>query len=123
MPAAMPPAPPSSAPDTPAVVRSLDSFDLAHLAPDDPSTPPAKLDLGITAPHCPISHNGDIVVCAPDQSRYRLPPLVGDYTVVNGLPKAETRMGNATLDVHTEAETLLQGVISNRVMVGIKLPF
>ena len=112
-------------------VRSAASFNLSTLdtAADDKATnsdanpPSAKLDLGIVRPRCPEATGAQIVVCATNQEQYRLRPLPDTFADPQGLPKAQTRIGNATADIHTEAEQLANGVISNRLMIGLKWPF
>ncbi|WP_260925193.1 hypothetical protein [Novosphingobium sp. 9] len=110
----------------PAQVRHVDTFDVGASPP--PQTTPSsslttgKIDLGIGGSRCPAGQAGEIVVCARNPEENRLRGATGP-TIDPILPKTETKLGSATLDLHMESAGMANGQMSNRVMVGVKLPF
>lgn len=96
------------------------SFDLATWEREDG---------GEIAPHafrrrCPVAEAGEIVVCAPDPEANRVRPLPDTYVIEEGLPRARFDLGDdASLDVHMERKELAGGVVSQRIMVGVKFGF
>ncbi|MDE8652949.1 hypothetical protein [Novosphingobium album (ex Liu et al. 2023)] len=91
-------------------------FDLADLAARSDAP-----DFRIGRPRCADSRPGEIVVCAPDPERDRLralpdlpaPPPPGEIALSD----------SARLGAHVEANTLANGMTSNRVMVDVKIRF
>lgn len=78
--------------------------------------PPAPA-CGTTAP------DGEVVVCATPQETFRLRALPQRYDAdAPALPKAETRVGGATIAAEGEAAGV-GGFVSNRAMVRLKVPF
>ncbi|MEJ5978366.1 hypothetical protein WG901_17060 [Novosphingobium sp. PS1R-30] len=72
-------------------------------------------------PRCPPSPNGEIVVCAQNNEQFRLRPLPDRYEQKEGPP--ELKLGeNASAKVEVERGGV-GGVISNRVMMRMKLKF
>lgn len=83
-----------------------------------------RVDLRLTPRRCPPATEGEIVVCAGDPETFRLRPIEGLVETPEGLPRAELGLGgNMAMDVHLEKVELPGGVVSNRVMVGVKLKF
>ncbi|WP_419809622.1 hypothetical protein [Sphingomonas sp.] len=75
------------------------------------------------APCPPPSADGEVVVCARDQERYRLrtPPTVDGR---DGPPRAAVRVfGDAKLGAEAEQGRDAQGGPINRIMVRLKVPF
>jgi hypothetical protein len=73
---------------------------------------------------CARSDEDEIVVCGSRQKneRYRLPPLPSEYE--KGPLKAEAGLGGGvTGNAYLDSEQLANGVISKRVMIGIKTKF
>ena len=71
----------------------------------------------------PATVGEDVVVCGDrDPERYRLRPLPSGYERDFASMKAETSIGGGKLGVTTQ-QVMIGGVPSNRVMIGIKLPF
>jgi len=107
----------------PAAVILLDSAAQGF----DPAKGPdlsGKVDLGLAPRRCPAATDGEIVVCAVDPETFRLRPIEGLAETPEGLPRAEFGLGgNMAMDVHLEKVELPGGIVSNRVMVGVKLKF
>ncbi len=62
------------------------------------------------------------MVCATDQKRYRLQPLPQTFAQPTP-PMARMALGNGVVaDIHTD-QRMVGGTPSNRIMVGVKLPF
>lgn len=76
------------------------------------------------APRCGTTGpDGEVVVCATSQESYRLKPLSDRYDAdVPALPKAETKIGGATVAAESEASGV-GGFVSNRAMMRLKVPF
>lgn len=98
-------------------------FDLSSLATQD-----GTIDFDIVRRRCSsATRPGEIVVCAPDPDADRLGDATGfkgyEY-VEEGPPRAAWKLNESVeLDIHTDAETLGNGVVSKRVMVGAKITF
>lgn len=88
-----------------------------------PPAPSAKVRL-TPAPSCKPAPNGDIVVCArQDTSVYRLTKLPERYRRDEGLPRASKQIGkNTTLSAETE-QAGVGGFPSNRAMIRLKMGF
>ncbi|MFC0205571.1 hypothetical protein [Novosphingobium soli] len=105
----LPPAPPAI--EAPA-------FDLARL-PRGPG-----LDLRAVKARCPEGRAGEIVVCAPDESRERMQLSREAERPDPRPPRAEMDLGGgARLDVHLDSAAMPNGQSAQRIMVAIKLPF
>ncbi|TCM17304.1 hypothetical protein EDF56_106421 [Novosphingobium sp. PhB165] len=113
----MPPADsPTASP--PAVEQSLGAFDLARLRGDDGNA------ITLVRKRCPEGKPGEIVVCAPDPEANRLRALPDTYQVTEGLGRAERQIAPGVVaDVHMDSVTMPGGVVSNRVMAGVKIAF
>ncbi|MEL0254030.1 MAG: hypothetical protein VW935_19135 [Novosphingobium sp.] len=71
---------------------------------------------------CGSGASGQIVVCAVDSKRYRLRPPSSAFREA-GPPKAEVALpGGGAVAVEAQAQSV-GGFNSNRVLVGVKLPF
>ncbi|MBT0669927.1 hypothetical protein HT136_16295 [Novosphingobium profundi] len=118
----LPPPPALEAPAPSAVTGP--AFDLATLDANEPDH-----SFHAVRPRCTrASRPGEIVVCAPDPEAERLGDTGGfrGYTAPEGkgLPRAAIDFGEgARLDLHLDTAVLPNGMVSNRVMVGIKVPF
>lgn len=117
--------PADSPPEPPAIVARADApaFDLAQTLKSVEA-----MDLRAVRPRCQSmpETGGEIVVCAPDPEAERVRPLAGaeEYATKAGLPQARwSLVEGVDLDVHAEAEVMGNGVISNRLMVGLKVGF
>jgi hypothetical protein len=112
--AAAPPAP-APAPADP-TSRAVD-FDLAKVKRADG---PGGLEALFA---CDRAQGSEIVVCG--RRKGYAYPLDAMAKIYEAKPlRAETRLGNgATANVHVEDAEMANGMISHRVMVGIKLPF
>ena len=117
--------PADSPPEPPSFVARADgpAFDLAQTLKSDEA-----MDLRALRPRCQSTSEtgGEILVCAPDPESERIRPLAGaeDYAAKAGLPQARWSIAEGVdLDIHTDAATMGNGVVSNRLMVGIKLGF
>lgn len=107
-------------PTSPALEQFMPAdFNLAASEPAEPN-----LDLRIVRRRCPEGRAQEIVVCAPDPNRDRLRPLKQDYSVTEGLPRAEGEIANGvSLGVDAEGAAMANGVVSNRVMARVKMKF
>jgi hypothetical protein len=76
------------------------------------------------APRCGTAGpDGEVVVCAAPQEAFRLRPLPDRYDAdAPALPRAETKIGNATLAAEGE-QAGVGGFVSNRAMMRLKVPF
>ena len=101
---------PAPAPAAPTRVDPID-FDLARLKPAGP------------AADCDRSQGSDIVVCG--RRRGYVYPLEAMARIYEAKPlRAQTGIGgSAVADVHVEDATMPNGMVSHRLMFGIKLPF
>ncbi len=86
-------------------------FDLARVKPADP------------VPGCDPAQGSEIVVCG--RRRAYAYPLDKMAKIFEAKPLRAVRDigGGATADVHVEQGDLPNGMKSNRLMIGIKLPF
>jgi hypothetical protein len=89
-------------------------FDLARLAP---------AELGMTGRPCDRGGPSAIVVCGRRTAgAYPLAEMARIFEP--GRLVAETRLaGNITGNVHVESVAMDRGAVSNRAMVGLRLPF
>lgn len=102
----------------PAAEQSLDAFDLAKLRAADGN------GITIVPRRCPEGRPGEIVVCAPDPEANRVRPLPDSYDVTEGLGRAERQIAPGVVaDVHLDQVGMPGGVVSNRVMAGVKMAF
>ncbi len=96
----------------------MDAFDLRQMR----RSPGASFS--VTRPRCPEGRAGEIVVCAPDPEKERLRPLPEGYDIPEGPPRLDMKLDeNTTADVHLQAERFPNGMVSNRLMVGVKRKF
>lgn len=71
---------------------------------------------------CPVAtDSSDVVVCGRVNDRYRLRRLPEEVRR-EGLPRAETALGSATLAAEAEQATLAGGQQSQRLMIRLKIP-
>lgn len=102
----------------PAAEQALDAFDLAQLRPSD------RNGITIVSKRCPEGRPGEIVVCAPDPEANRVHPLPDTYKVTEGLGRAERQIAPGMVaDVHMDSAAMPGGVVSNRLMAGVKIAF
>ncbi|WP_395393221.1 hypothetical protein WBP07_18450 [Novosphingobium sp. BL-8A] len=102
----------------PAAEQVLDAFDLARLRTSD------RNGITIVRKRCPEGRPGEIVVCAPDPEANRVHPLPDTYKVTEGLGRAERQIAPGVVaDVHLDSVAMPSGVVSNRVMAGVKIGF
>jgi hypothetical protein len=98
--------------------QTVDAFDLRQMR----NSPGARFS--VVPPRCPEGRPGEIVVCAPDPEKERLRPLPEDYEMPSAVPRLEMKLDeNTTADVHLQAERFPNGIVSNRLMVGVKRKF
>ena len=73
---------------------------------------------------CHEARGDEIVVCGRlDPDEHRVPPLP-DAAYAEAPPKAETKLfGDVVGSAVMEAEEVANGVVSNRVMLRMKVPF
>ena len=73
---------------------------------------------------CAPGRGNEIVVCGRlDSDGHRLPPLP-DSTYAEAPPRAETMLfGDVVGSAVMEAEEVAAGVVSNRIMLRMKVPF
>jgi hypothetical protein len=73
---------------------------------------------------CTEARGDEIVVCGrPDHDQHRLPALP-DATYVETPPRAEMKLfGDVVGSAVMEAEEVANGVVSNRIMLRMKIPF
>jgi hypothetical protein len=73
---------------------------------------------------CTPGRGDEIVVCGRlDSGEHRLSPLP-DTTYAEAPPKAETKLfGDVVGSAVMEAEEVANGVVSNRIMLRMKIPF
>jgi len=83
------------------------------LAPSRPGAEPRR---------CPVERTDEVVVCATDQSRFRLGPPPRPDRDGPALPDAKVRVGRGSVSAETEAYGV-GGHPSNRIMMRLKLPF
>lgn len=87
-------------------------------APASEALAPIDFDLRTVKPA-----TDEIVVTARRQDDQRMPPLTA-YVAEEALPRAETGLfGNVRGAITAEQHALPGGVISNRAMVKLKVPF
>ncbi len=99
-------------------------FDLSELpAMALPAAP------GAWVPRCsPATAPNEIVVCAPDPDAQRLAGAGGLHGFLppeaQGPPRAAWKLGDTLeMDLHVEAQALPSGLVSNRLMMGVKIAF
>lgn len=102
------------------------SFMVALLMQAVVGAPAIDFDLRTVAPppKCVPGRADEIVVCGrPETERRRLAPLP-DNQYADPLPKAEMKLfGDVTGSAVMEAEQFPGGVVSNRIMLKLKVPF
>jgi len=97
--------------------QTVDSFDLRQMR----SSPGA---FSVVRPRCPEGRPGEIVVCAPDPEKKRLRALPYDFEMPSAVPRLEMKLDeNTSADLHLQAERFPNGMVSNRLMVGVKRKF
>lgn len=76
------------------------------------------------ASSCAEARGDEIVVCGRlDSNQHRLTPLP-DVVYTEAPPRAETKLfGDVVGSAVMEAEEVANGVVSNRIMVRMKMPF
>jgi hypothetical protein len=98
--------------------QTVDAFDLRQMR-----SPPGA-SFSVIRPRCPEGRAGEIVVCAPDPEKERLRPLPEGYEIPEGPPRLDMKLDESTTaDVHLQAERFPNGMVSNRLMVGVKRKF
>src|SRR5436305_15347116 len=98
-------------PPPPAPVLELD-FDLARLRvlPDLPGT-------------CDRSDPSAIIVCARRGGAYPLAEMARIFDRHPHLAAEVGVAGSLTADVHLQSVAMDRGAVSNRIMIGLRLPF
>lgn len=103
---------------------------LLALQTASPSAPPAvasiQFDLAehrLSAQGCGSGNGTEIIVCGRKAEGPAYPMEEMDRRYAPKKVRAEISLGSATVRAFTESATLPRGEISNRIMVGIKLPF
>ncbi|TYC92491.1 hypothetical protein [Novosphingobium sp. BW1] len=119
----MPLAEPAPVPPILSQESTVRSFDLADLGTEENT-----IDFRVVQRRCArASRPGEIVVCAPDPEAERLGTISGaqDFEPSgNGPPRAAIKLTeNIEADIHVDPYGLPNGMVSNRVMVGVKVAF
>ncbi|MFM2410516.1 MAG: hypothetical protein RL481_1344 [Pseudomonadota bacterium] len=94
----------------------------------EPKAETLKIDILIKQPEpeCAPAVSDEIIVCAEpeDNERYRLRPIPNAKKLEEGESKAEFGIGDdATLAAESESEEIGGGVISQRLIIRLKVPF
>lgn len=107
---------------------------LQAAAPAYPPPRPIRFDLGDIRPvdfglrlpslaiNCGPDDPNEIVVCGARHRDHRFRQLPSDFELRPFVAEFHIT-GDLTANAHLEAKELSQGVISNRVMLGLKLAF
>jgi hypothetical protein len=98
------------------------AIELPHIASEFEAAAGTVLPtVSVIRPRCAAGKAGEIVVCAADPARNRLPTLPEGPQ--EGLPRAEARLSkNASIELHVQSAQI-SGAPSNRAMVGVKIGF